>query len=606
MPDRDGGGEPFANPPTTYASRDDGAISLAELVVRLATLHPYPRVNAEPDDALRRALQFLDGSVDPADVLAASDVLSAIVAFPLAALLGLLAAPAIGICVGASSALGVAVCVRRAPRWLATIRRTRALGAAPGLVARAALRIRVEPAPERAARFAAASGRGPLARSLGEHAHRAAGTPRSGLGTFAAAWRPWFPALDRATALLEAGAAARPAERERSLDRALETVTDAARSRLAAFAGNVRGPASGAYAFGVVLPLALAGMLPAARAAGIPVDVRHLVVLYDLSLPLALLAVSGWLLLRRPVAFPPPRVPRSHPNRPSRRWVAPAAGSVCGVLGWIFGFGVIGPWAGAVAAAGFTIGVALFVRCRPVKSIREQVRQVEDGLDDALYLVGRRVAAGESVERAIEAAASELPGATGALFDDAVGVSRRLRVGVRASFLGTHGALASLPSQRTRGAAALLAIAASEGRPAGAAIVSLADHLAELRRIERDSRRELASVTSTLANTAALFGPLVGGATVALAGRMATAVESGGSAARAAPTGTAGTATIGTGELGLAVGGYVLATAVILTALAATLERGFDRALVGYRVGIALPAATATYLATYVGVALVL
>lgn len=577
-------------------------------ITRLAGFHPAPGRSRDTDTELRRALQFLTVETDPSTVVAAGETLAVILAVPTTVLSGYVTTPLIGLCIGAAVALCVATGARRAPRWIATIRRTRALGAAPGLVARAALRIRVEPSPERAAQFAAETGRGPLARSLASHARMAVGTPKSGLGTFAAAWRPWFPALDRAAALLAAGAAAPPAERERSLTRALDTVTDAARSRLAAFAGDVRGPASGAYVFGVVLPLALAGMLPAARVAGIPVHVGHVVALYDIVLPLALLWASGWLLLRRPVAFPPVQVPRSHPTLPTGRWRAPVAGVVVACLGWLVGATVVGPWASPVAAVGFGLGVGLLVRYQPVKRVRERVNAVEKGLDDALYLVGRRVAAGESVEQAMDTAAAELPGATGEVFEDAVGIGRRLRVGVRASFLGEHGALATLPSQRTRSAAVLLSIAAAEGRPAGTAIVSLADHLAELRRIERNGRRELASVTSTLENTAAFFGPLVGGATVALAGRMATATDARGSAGAtvsAATTG-AGTTAIGTGELGLAVGGYVLAMAVILTALAATLKYGFDPALVGYRAGIALPAATATYLATYVGVALVL
>lgn len=583
--------------------------SLARFVVRLAELHPVSAHTRHADTELRRALQFLDVEADPAAVVAAGETLAVILALPATVLTGYVTTPLIGLCIGAAVAVSVAAGSRRAPGWVATIRRTRALGAAPGLVARAALRIRVEPSPERAARFAAETGRGPLARSLAAHARRAVGTPKSGLGTFAAAWRPWFPALDRAAALLAAGAAAPPAERERSLDRALDTVTDAARSRLAAFAGDVRGPASGTYVFGVVLPLALAGMLPAARVAGLPVHVGHVVVLYDIVLPVALLWASGWLLLRRPVAFPPAQVPRSHPTLPTRRWRAPVAGVVGACLGWIIGATVIGSWASPVAAVGFGLSGGLLVRYHPVKLVRERVRAVEKGLDDALYLVGRRVAAGESVEQAIDTAATELPGVTGEVFEDAVGVGRRLRVGVRASFLGEHGALATLPSQRARSAAVLLSIAAAEGRPAGVAIVSLADHLAELRRIERNSRRELASVTSTLENTAAFFGPLVGGATVALAGRMATATDARGSVDSTVSTATAGatgTTAIGTGELGLAVGGYVLAMSVILTALAATLENGFDPALVGYRAGIALPAATATYLTTYVGVALVL
>jgi hypothetical protein len=117
----------------------------------------------------------------------------------------------------------------------------------------------------------------------------------------------------------------------------------------------------------------------------------------------------------------------------------------------------------------------------------------------------------------------------------------------------------------------------------------MADHVDDLQRVEREARRELASVTGTLRNTAAIFGPLVGGATVALADGMAT--------------GTLGEP-LPTAALGLAVGGYVLLLATILTALATGLERGFDRALVGYRLGLALLSAVGSLLAGYVGAGL--
>ena len=63
----------------------------------------------------------------------------------------------------------------------------------------------------------------------------------------------------------------------------------------------------------------------------------------------------------------------------------------------------------------------------------------------------------------------------------------------------------------------LLSIAAREGRPAGRAVVDTAEQLSELRTLEREARRELTSITRTLANTGAVFAPLVAGATVALA-----------------------------------------------------------------------------------------
>jgi len=53
--------------------------------------------------------------------------------------------------------------------------------------------------------------------------------------------------------------------------------------------------------------------------------------------------------------------------------------------------------------------------------------------------------------------------------------------------------------------------------------------------------------------------------------------------------------------LGRIVGVYVLLLSATLTALATGLERGFDTTLVAYRIGIALPTATATYFVAFVG-----
>jgi hypothetical protein len=189
-----------------------------------------------------------------------------------------------------------------------------------------------------------------------------------------------------------------------------------------------------------------------------------------------------------------------------------------------------------------------------------------------------------------------------------------LDLGVRQAFVGHLGALRDVPSQRARGIAELLALAASEGRPAGEAVVALADHLGDLRRVETEARQELRQVTGTLASTAALFGPLVAGATVALADGMAGAggaattalagAGSSGPASAASGTGTPSAGALATADLGVAVGFYTLILTVVLTALSVGLEHGLDRALVGYRIGVALLSATATFLASVVGASL--
>jgi hypothetical protein len=588
--------------------------TLGALLRRLAGLYP---LSVEPSDDLDRRLGFLGAAVEAATLVRAgygAGLVSTVLAGLVAALVGVAAAaiPPLAVATG----LAIVQCVHALPSLLASLRRTRALGAAPAVVGRLVLRMRVDPAVERAAVFAGRAGDGPLADSLAEHARRARGTPRTGLAAFADEWTDWFPALERAAGLVSAAAAAPAAERDRTLDRALAAVLDGTRDRLAAFGTDVTGPTTAVYAFGVLLPVALVGLLPAASVAGLRVSLPAFVAVYDVVLPLGLLAAAAYLLARRPVAFPPPRVDRSHPSVPDRRLLAPAAGLATGAAAWTAAGRLIAAWAAPIAALGVGSGTALLVWYRPVKRVRDRTRAVEADLDDALYLVGRRVAAGVAVEAAIDATADEVDAATGEVLRDAVGTGRRLGVGVRASFVGEHGALGDVPSARARGAAVLLGLAADTGRPAGEALVALASHLGDLRELEAEARRELAQVTGTLRNTGAVFAPIVAGATVALAGGIRRAggagragTEAGVGAGTGVPGGTGALAagsTLRTAALGPAVGVYVLLLAATLTALATGLSRGLDRSLVGFRLGLALPTATAAYLVSFVAAGLLL
>jgi hypothetical protein len=551
----------------------------------------WPR-QVTPDERIRRSLGFLGADVRAATVLAASYAAgTAIVAIGLGvALLG--PSPLwtmVGLPGGAAGS-AVATAGRLGPLYLARLRRTRALGAAPALLARATLRLRLTPVPERAAAFAARTGEGPLARSLGHHVERSAAGPGTGLEAFAAEWGGWFPAIDRAVGLLEGASDVPEKRREAVLDRARAAVLDGARTRAAAFGAELRGPSTAVYAFGVLLPLALVALLPALRTAGLPAPLLFLVAIYDLLLPAGLAVATVWLLARRPLAFPPPPVARSHPSVPDTRRLAIAAGAVAGVGGWILVPLVVGEWTAPIAGVGFGVGSGLVIAYRPMVPVRARIREIEAGLPDAMALVGRRIAGGQAPERAVAAAPDAVAGPIGEVFTAGATRQRRLGLDLERALLGQNGPLADVTSRRIRTAARTIATAAEQGSPAGETVVAAGEHLDDLARVERETRRSLEPVTGTLSMTAALFGPLVGGATVALA----TALTDAGPLATPASV----------GGLGLAVGGYVLVMATLLTVLATGLARGLDRSLVGYRVGLALLAATATYLTAYAGAGL--
>ncbi|AGN02035.1 hypothetical protein L593_10450 [Salinarchaeum sp. Harcht-Bsk1] len=565
---------------------------LTRTVRGLARLYP---ADVEASDDLARALSFLEAGVTPANVVRAGYGAGAVVAccvLPFAFLPPTAYRP-IALVLGTGLALGVVHAVHRGPIALAALGRSRALGAAPDLIGRAILRMRVDPATESAVAFAADSGDGPLAASLRRHVRATAGAAGSGLDGFAAEWREWFPALARACHLLAAAGSAGAARRERALERSLEAVLEGTHERLQSFVTSMGGPITALYAFGVLLPLALVAVVPGARAAGLPVTLPVVVVIYDLVLPAILVGAAGWLLVRRPVAFPAPPIDRSHPDVPDRPWAGPLAGVAVGGIGAVLATILIGQWAGAIALCGIGGGVALVVYARPIVAVREEIRAIENGLPDALYLIGRRVDDGYSVERALELAAEQLPDATGDLLADAARRCRVLGVGPDVALRGEHGALATVPSRRVHSTAQLLTLATQEGTPAGQAIIAMAGHLEDLQSVEREARHSLARLTGTLRNTAAIFGPLVAGATVALADGMG---------AFGADTEAVGT--MPTAGLGIAVGAYVLLLAVVLTTLATGIEHGLDRPLASYRVGLATTSATVVFLVGFLGAGL--
>ncbi|MFP8888198.1 secretion system protein [Natrialbaceae archaeon A-CW2] len=548
----------------------------------------YP-ADVTASDELADSLEFIESSIEPETIVKAGYTAGAL-SMPL--LVPLVFTPLqwyVIPVVMLAVALGVIHSVHTAPHVLAALRRTEALGDTPNLIGRAVLRMGIQPSTENAVRFAADTGQGPLASSLSSHIDRAMGTPRSGLLTFAEEWAEWFPALRRSSYLLSTAQDAPAGERTRTLDRSLAAILHGTRDQMAEFTSAIRGPTTALYAFGILLPLALVALVPAAAIVEYPVDTWVFIAVYNVLLPLVIVVASVWLLVRRPVAFPPPSVPHDHPDIPDQLWLRLTWGLAAGVVASVLTALLGPPYLAPVAAMGMGLGVTLLALFRPVMVVRNYVRDVEEHLVDALYLVGRQVTEGRAVEASIELAADRVPGETGDVFEAASGVQRRLHIGVQEAFLGDYGALRDVPSARAQGMARLLAIAAEEGRPAGRAIVEMADHLEELQEVECETRRQLTMVTGTLENTASYFGPLIAGSTVALAGLMAEHVIDDEAIAQEM---------LAVDSLGIVVGVYVLTLCLLLTPLSLALRHGLDRALIGYNVGRSLVFATPIYVVT--------
>ncbi|WP_255191036.1 secretion system protein [Natronobeatus ordinarius] len=541
----------------------------------LARLYPY---DVEASDELVESIRFIEAPYEAETIVRAgygAGVVGALVPLPLLLYDVQVFFVAVFVLTGSLAAVHA---VHSWPHLAAAFRRTEALGETPNLIGRAVLRMQIQPSLENAVRFAARTGNGPLSRSLGAHFNRAKGTPHAGLLSFAEEWAEYFPALRRSSTLLATAQDAPEGERGRTLDRSLSAILDGTRSQMAEFTASIRAPTTMLFAFGILLPLALIALVPAAPLAGVNLNIWMFVLLYNIVLPLSLIGAALWLLVRRPVAFPPPKIDRDHPALPNRLWLRSGWGIVAGGVVYVT-VAAFGPaYLSTVVAFGVGLGVALLSVYSPILTLRHYVRDVEEHLTDALYIVGRQVAEGESVESAIELAADRVPAETGEVFTHAAGVQRRLHTSVEEAFLGTYGALRDVPSQRAHSMAALLAIAGDEGKPAGRAIVSMADHLEELEEVEAETKRALVQVTSTLDNTAAYFGPMVGGATVGMAGMLTEESFS-------MADGFEDATTLAVDGLGIVVAVYLILLAFIMTPLSYALRHGMDRTLFGYHIG---------------------
>lgn len=481
---------------------------------------------------------------------------------------------------------GVAVCViglLAGPYLLVRSTRARALGDAPEILSLGVLRLRVSPTPEAAASFAAAHATGPLARCLAKEVRAAAGTPQAGWEGLAVVWGSRLPELRRGISLLTAAAAAEPADRDRLLDASLDAVLDGTRQRMARFAANLQGPTTAVYAFGVVLPLAFVGALPTLRAAGISIGLVELVVIYDVVLPGILICATAWLIGVRPAAFPSATVPNTHPDLPNRTIRLGLTTLSAGALGYLGVRYVFPDWGPRVVVPGLVIGSALVVWYQPLVSIRNEIEAVEADFPDALTVAAQSLRRRQAPETAVSVTGERIAGPAGDVFRNANQVRERLGVGVREAFLGSDGALEHFGSSRLRSGASLFALAAREGPRGGSVLLAQAAHLDRLQTVETEIRRDLSSIVGTLRSTAWCFAPLIGGTTVALGTRLDGAT-------------LPGSAGVVSGDgLATVIGIYVLLLAAILGALATGLERGGDRARLGFHVGLALVAASVLY-----------
>ena len=420
------------------------------------------------------------------------------------------------------------------------------LGDIPEVLSYVVMYLKIVPNIEGAVRFAAMNSSTSLGRDfrklVWDMEVRVYRSIDDAITSFANLWGRWSDYFKRAVHLIRSAVrSASREERNMSLDRALDIAMDGTKSNMIDFANRIHQPTLVLYSIGVMIPLALIGMMPAVSLIGLRVSIFQIFIIYDIMLPLALFAYLRKILLSRPATFNPPVIPVSHPdvkniNRRKNMMEALAAGSIISIPGAIF----IAPSLfrhGAISSLITSInsfvpatlfilwGIAssISIYClktyAPYRKIRNEIREMEKEFSDSLYVIGKRVEEGKPPEEAFHHASKTMDGSKmGEIFSLTSFNLTSMRTNLHSAlFDKKFGSLRHVYSDRIRAVMHLLVEGVKKSHAeAGAAIVKIAEHLKQLQEVENGIKKSLGVLTSSIRSTATIFAPMIAGITLGI------------------------------------------------------------------------------------------
>ncbi|HIH73894.1 MAG TPA: hypothetical protein HA306_00925 [Methanosarcina sp.] len=502
------------------------------------------------------------------------------------------------------------------------------LGDIPEILSYIIMSMKLVPNLEHAVLFAARNSEKPLATDLKKLTWdlnlRIYSSMDDALLSFADLWGRNSEYFKRSLHLIKSSTA-EPDEAQRviTLNRALDISLEGTESLMEVFAAKLKTPSYVLYSIFILIPLALVALLPAVTVVGIKPKITDLILLYDFVFPLLAAVYSEYILMQRPVAFIPSKIPDSHPDladiKQKKRFALLTGALVClltAPLGYfLLAFGNPGeivsttPLGGYLLPAlplivGGTAGLSIYFYSSsiPYKKIRDRIKQMEQEFADSLFVLGRRISEGKAPEEAFAHTARTMEGSKiGEAYEEISMNLLSMRTNLKdAIFDKEFGAFRHVYSERIRNTMLLFTESVHKNHEAaGASIIKLADHLKELSAVEERIRRSLYDVTSTMRTTAAVFAPLIAGITLALSEVITKILNQVAERVSRVPADLSGmpveitpeafSQSISPDQFLLAIGVYIIIISAILTRFAGAIEYGGERAQLKYDLACMLP-----------------
>jgi hypothetical protein len=366
---------------------------------------------------------------------------------------------------------------------------------------------------------------------------------------FAIRWGRWSEYFKRSLHLIRSAIQEKDeASRVITLDRALDVSLEGTKETMNQFANRLHQPTVILYSVGIMIPLSLVAMLPAAGLVGMRITIFQVFLIYDILLPLFVFLYTRKILLSRPAAFNPSFILGDHPdlqdiNPRERVFFSVLVGIIIALPGFFFlmlpllfplresnelahfihNTSILNSffpvtlffiWGAATAVSLYCITVY-----RPYKKVRDEIKQMEKEFSDALYILGKRISEEKSPEESFAYAAQTMQGSLIAE------VFRQTSYNLVAMHTNFHDALYSnefgslqhIYSDRIKAILRLFVEGTQKSqRAVSASLIRIADHLKQLQEVEKKITDMLYELTSTLRSTITVFAPLIAGVTLAI------------------------------------------------------------------------------------------
>lgn len=409
------------------------------------------------------------------------------------------------------------------------------LGRGPELIGYMTMSIRLSPSLTRAITFAAKNMEGPIGSGLKRiiwnvYTRKYHSVEESFTAT-ATEWGKWNDDLKRALFEVKSSTLeATEEDRERSLNKTMDTVLSGTRKRMEEFASSLSTPTTILFALGILLPMILGAMLPMVSLGGLDLSYQAassgamnqggihpalIVLMMDVVFPAtaltyALHILSGWPGSALSSDYNGVRTKRM------RLVVMMTLGAMLAVLGTLsldtFGSYLI-VWSVALPTS-----IHLTSSTSRRRKERGKVRKLEEEFPDALFQLGTRISEGVPPEKATLDTACSMNGTE--IAELLRHVHHRTMVfglPLEKALFGERGILLDIPSATIQATMkSFVEIASKDSVKAGQMIIRTAEHLKDLQRLKEENRRKLRTSTESIKMTSLFFSPVVMGITLSL------------------------------------------------------------------------------------------